>query len=109
MLTWIFALASQEDPAPGGGGVDFKKSRLKGFAQKKSGLKKIQRFGQFFSNFQRILTFKSLSKWKQTVKKREKGCNFFPGASRRPVAVTPMVLDNVTTTWVRSYIHDCRA
>ena len=47
MLTWIFALASQEDPAPGGGGVDFKKSRLKGFAQKKSGLKKIQRFGYF--------------------------------------------------------------
>ena len=44
MLTWIFALASQEDPAPGGGGVDFKITRLKRFARKKSGLKKIQRF-----------------------------------------------------------------
>ena len=35
MLTWIFVLASQEDLPPGGGGVDFKITRLKGFARKK--------------------------------------------------------------------------
>ena len=48
MLMWIFALASQEDLPPGGGGVDFQNPRLKGFAAKKiPDLRKFCDFGNF--------------------------------------------------------------
>ena len=46
MLTWIFALASQEDPAPGGGGVDFKIT-LSGLLEKSLDLRKFSDLGNF--------------------------------------------------------------
>ena len=48
MLTWIFALASQEDPAPGGWGGSISKSPdLRGLLKKSLDLRKLSDLDNF--------------------------------------------------------------